>query len=141
MKFNFATLALVCASLGTLGACASDAGSAATVSTLDPLSTPDYVTTPPVTDPPATTNPLPVVEEPAAETGTENTAAADATTTTTVASGEGCTYTIKPGDNPSKVAKKTGITYEALKAANEASGVLGSFLIGDTLVIPPPGSC
>lgn len=55
--------------------------------------------------------------------------------------GNGCTYTIAPGDNPTKVANKVGISVTELQEANASSGVLANFLVGDKLVIPAPGSC
>lgn len=54
--------------------------------------------------------------------------------------GEGCTYKIVANDNPSKIAKKFGITLEQLKAANSAD-VMGTFLVGAELTIPPPANC
>lgn len=61
-------------------------------------------------------------------------------TTTTAASGQGCTYTIVKDDNPSKVANKFDITVDELRAANPG-GVMDTFLVGATLIIPPNGTC
>lgn len=55
-------------------------------------------------------------------------------------SGEGCTHTIVQGENPSKVANQYDITVDELRAANPG-GVMDTFLIGDTLTIPPNGNC
>lgn len=57
------------------------------------------------------------------------------------ASGEGCTYTVKANDTPIRIAKKTGITVDALNEANASSGVMNSLLVGAKVVIPPPGKC
>lgn len=65
----------------------------------------------------------------------------DTTSATDAPDNQGCTYTIVQGDNPTKVANKVGIGVTELKAANESSGVLENFLVGDKLVIPAPGSC
>lgn len=54
--------------------------------------------------------------------------------------GEGCTYELVAGDNPSKVADRFGITVDELIAANDAS-VMSTFLVGSEIVIPPGGDC
>jgi len=59
---------------------------------------------------------------------------------TSEATGEGCTYTIVAGDNPSKVANKFDITVDELFAANSES-VMSSFLVGAVLTIPANGNC
>lgn len=73
-------------------------------------------------------------------TGTTGSTPSAGSTEVTEPSGEGCSYTIVAGDNPSKVATKYGITVDELRAANPAE-VLASFLVGATLVIPPNGDC
>lgn len=60
---------------------------------------------------------------------------------TAPSSGAGCTYTVVAGDNPSKIAKKTGIEVAEFTKANEASGVLENLLIGSKVIIPAPGKC
>jgi LysM repeat protein len=59
----------------------------------------------------------------------------------TDAAGEGCTYTIEAGDNPSRVAKKYDITFDQLQAANPSRDFRSWFLVGASINIPPAGSC
>jgi LysM repeat protein len=74
------------------------------------------------------------------DAGAGGTTPPSGTTADTQPSGQGCSYTIEAGDNPSKVAEKYGITVDELRAANPAE-VLDTFLVGATLVIPPNGDC
>ena len=60
---------------------------------------------------------------------------------TTAASGVGCTHTVVEGDNPTRVAKKYGITVDELAAANAGNPAYQNFLIGSSLSIPANGSC
>ncbi len=57
----------------------------------------------------------------------------------TAAPTEGCTHTIASGENPTRVANKYNITVDQLREVNP--GVIDTFLIGSTLVIPPGGDC
>lgn len=75
------------------------------------------------------------------DTGTDSTDSTDGASDTTNAPGTGCTYTVEAGDNPTKIAKKTGVTIEAFTEANQASGVLNSLLVGSKVIIPAPGTC
>jgi LysM repeat protein len=63
------------------------------------------------------------------------------TQTSAPASGAGCTHTIVAGDNPSRVAKKYGITVDELAAANAGNPAYQNFLIGSSLSIPANGNC
>lgn len=47
-----------------------------------------------------------------------------------------CTYTIEANDTPTRVAEKFGISVQILQQANASTGVMNSFVVGDTLVIP-----
>lgn len=50
--------------------------------------------------------------------------------------GEPCTYTIEPGDNPSRVAEDYGISFNILQAANPEHNFLEWFKVGETIRIP-----
>lgn len=52
--------------------------------------------------------------------------------------GKGGTYTVKPGDTLTKIARATGTRIEDLKAANNLSAA--SIRIGQTLVVPGAGA-
>jgi LysM repeat protein len=54
--------------------------------------------------------------------------------------GAGCTHIIESGENPSRVANQYDITVDELFAANPG-GVMDTFLVGATLIIPPNGDC
>lgn len=56
-------------------------------------------------------------------------------------SGTGCTHTVVKNDNPTRVAKKYGITVEELAAANAGNPAYQNFLIGSSLSIPANGKC
>jgi LysM repeat protein len=60
---------------------------------------------------------------------------------TTTPAGVGCTHTIVEGDNPTRVAKKYGITVDELAAANAGNPAYQNFLIGSSLSIPANGTC
>ena len=80
----------------------------------------------------------------ATATETETAGSGDSTSTETeteTASGEGCTYTIKAGDNPGTVASKYGITYDQLQAANPNRDFSSWFVATATINIPPEGNC
>lgn len=78
---------------------------------------------------------------PGVTSGDSGTTASGTTPATgTEAAGAGCQHTIVAGENPSKVAKKYGITVDELFAAN-AGGVMDTFLIGAVLNIPANGDC
>ena len=53
----------------------------------------------------------------------------------------GCVHTIVKDDNPSRVARKYGITVDQLLNANLDNPVWNTFLIGSQLDIPPAGNC
>lgn len=55
--------------------------------------------------------------------------------------GTGCTHTIAAGEFPNRVARQYDISYEQLQAANPAMDMTTTFVVGDTLVIPPEGDC
>jgi LysM repeat protein len=63
------------------------------------------------------------------------------TTQTSAPSGVGCTHTVESGDNPTRVAKKYGITVDELAAANAGNPAYQNFLIGSSLSIPANGNC
>jgi LysM repeat protein len=65
----------------------------------------------------------------------------DSESTAEEATGEGCTHTIAAGEFPNRVARQYDITYEELQAANPAMDMTTTFVVGDTLVIPPNGNC
>ena len=50
--------------------------------------------------------------------------------------GEPCEHTIEAGDNPTRVAKKYGISVTVLQQANAGNSAYNSFPIGATLYIP-----
>lgn len=52
---------------------------------------------------------------------------------------QGCSHTIEAGENPTRVADKYEITVEQLREANP--GVIDTFIVGQTLVIPAGGAC
>lgn len=100
------------ASVAVLGACGADPG--ATVSTLRPLSSTNYATTPPSSlaplDP-ANTAPPPIA------------------------------YTIKQGDSVYGIAAQNGVRPDELASYNNwAEGVNRQLLIGETILIPPSPS-
>lgn len=79
-------------------------------------------------------------------TGTADTGGADAGTgggdvaaPATAAPTEGCTHTIESGENPTRVANEYDITVDQLREVNP--GVIDTFIVGQTLVIPPGGDC
>lgn len=78
-------------------------------------------------------------------TGTTGTGGVDAGTggdiaaPATDAPPEGCTHTIESGENPTRVANEYDITVDQLREANP--GVIDTFVVGETLVIPPGGDC
>lgn len=55
--------------------------------------------------------------------------------------GEGCTHTIASGEFPNRVAGLYDITYEQLQAANPNMDMTTTFVVGDTLTIPPGADC
>jgi LysM repeat protein len=57
------------------------------------------------------------------------------------ATGEGCTHVIAAGEFPNKVARQYGITYPELQAANPSMDMTTTFVVGDTVIIPPNGDC
>ena len=57
------------------------------------------------------------------------------------ADGPACTHTIVSGENPTKVARKYGLTYDQLQIANPFMDFTTTFVVGDTLNIPPEGNC
>jgi LysM repeat protein len=65
----------------------------------------------------------------------------DTTSQTTTPAGVGCTHTVVEGDNPTRVAKKYGITVDELAAANAGNPAYQNFLIGSQLSIPANGTC
>lgn len=78
---------------------------------------------------------------PGVTSGDSGTSASGTTPATgTEAAGTGCQHTIVAGENPSKVAKKYGITVDELFAANPG-GVMDTFLVGAVLNIPANGDC
>lgn len=64
----------------------------------------------------------------------------EATGTEAEGSSEGCTHTIALNENPTRVAKKYDITVEQLQTANPG-GVMDTFIVGETLTIPPGADC
>ncbi len=75
--------------------------------------------------------------------GTPGTPGTPGVTTTTSAGqpGTGCSHTVVAGDNPTRVAKKYGITVDQLSNANLDNPAYNTFLIGSQLTIPPEGNC
>jgi len=75
--------------------------------------------------------------------GTPGTPGTPGVTTTTAAgaTGPGCTHTIAAGENPTRVAKKYGLTYDQLQLANPFMDFTTTFVVGDVLTIPPEGTC
>lgn len=78
------------------------------------------------------------VVDTATDTGTGTGTGTD--TGTDTAPGEGCTHTIVKDEFPNKVARDYGISVDELYAANPG-GVMDTFLVGATLVIPANGDC
>ncbi len=76
----------------------------------------------------------------ATDTGTDTATGTDTGTEPAPATGEGCTHTIVKDEFPNKVAREYGITVDELYAANPG-GVMDTFLVGATLVIPANGDC
>jgi LysM repeat protein len=62
-------------------------------------------------------------------------------TTAPPPSGVGCQHVVVQGDNPTRVAKKYGITVDELAAANADNPAYNTFLIGSQLTIPANGTC
>jgi peptidoglycan endopeptidase LytE len=93
----------------------------------------------PVLIPPNT----PIPGSPGATTPPAGTSGGGTPTPTTAppASGSGCTHTVVDGDNPTRVAKKYGITVAELAAANEGNPAYDNFLLGSQLTIPANGTC
>jgi hypothetical protein len=75
------------------------------------------------------------------DTGTVEVIVDSGTSGDTTADGAGCQYTIVAGDNPTRVAKKVGVTVDELSNANLNNPVWNSFLIGAQLTVPSPGTC
>lgn len=46
-------------------------------------------------------------------------------------------YTVAPGDNPSRVAARFGVSVEQLQVHNEDTDVMQTFVVGETIRIPP----
>ena len=66
---------------------------------------------------------------------------ADSTPDTEAPAGVACTYTIVSGDTPSQVAGKRGVSLDELQAANPSMDFSTTFVVGDTINIPEPGTC
>lgn len=60
---------------------------------------------------------------------------------TTAPQGEGCTHTVVAGDNPTRVAKKYGISVQVLEQANAGNPAWNHFQLGSTLNIPAGADC
>lgn len=94
--------------------------------------------------PPGASNPS-AVEEAAGsgDTGGDTGASGDTSddSSDTASDGEGCSHTIAAGEFPNKVARQYGITYEQLQAANPSMDMTTTFVVGDTVKIPPEGDC
>ncbi len=73
----------------------------------------------------------------ATDTGTGETTG----TSDSVAPGVACQHEVVANDNPTRVAKKYGITVDELAAANAGNPAYQSFLIGSLLDIPAGGDC
>jgi LysM repeat protein len=52
-----------------------------------------------------------------------------------------CRHTIVSGDNPTKVARQYGLTYDELQLANPFMDFTTTFILGDTINIPAEGDC
>ena len=52
-----------------------------------------------------------------------------------------CRHIIVAGENPTKVARKYGLTFDELQLANPFMDFRTTFVVGDTLNIPPEGTC
>jgi LysM repeat protein len=66
---------------------------------------------------------------------------ADSTPDTEAPAGVACTYTIVGGDTPSQVASNRGVSLDELQAANPSMDFSTTFVVGDTINIPEPGTC
>ena len=73
----------------------------------------------------------------ATDTGTEAATPADGTSVP----GVGCEHTVVANDNPTRVAKKYGVTVDELAAANSSNSAYLSFQLGSKLNIPANGTC
>ncbi len=71
------------------------------------------------------------------ETGTEASTPADGTSVP----GVGCEHTVVANDNPTRVAKKYGVTVDELAAANSSNSAYLSFQLGSKINIPANGTC
>ena len=71
------------------------------------------------------------------ETGTEAATPADGTSVP----GVGCEHTVVANDNPTRVAKKYGVTVDELAAANSSNSAYLSFQLGSKINIPANGTC
>ena len=67
--------------------------------------------------------------------------AAPADGTTPPVTGVGCTHTIQLGENPTLVANRYDLSFDQLQAANPSMDFTTTFVVGDTLTIPPEGTC
>lgn len=75
------------------------------------------------------------------DTGVDTGATNPPTPTTEAPASVACTYTIAAGDTPSEVAGKHGISFSDLQSANPQMDMSVTFLPGDTINIPEPGTC
>lgn len=66
---------------------------------------------------------------------------ADTTPDTEAPAGIACEYTIVAGDTPSQVAGKRGVSLDELQAANPSMDFSTTFVVGDTINVPEPGTC
>lgn len=84
--------------------------------------------------------PPPTTPAPAAGGGAPagGTATGSSTTGEGTAATGGTTYTVRPGDNGMRIAKKTGVTWKAIRAANGLSS--DNIRAGQKLVIPAKGA-
>ncbi|MEO6572134.1 MAG: LysM peptidoglycan-binding domain-containing protein [Ilumatobacteraceae bacterium] len=64
-----------------------------------------------------------------------------ATQTSPPADGTACQHTVVENDNPTRVAKKYGVSVDELAAANSGNSAYTTFLLGSKLNIPANGSC
>lgn len=75
------------------------------------------------------------------DTGVDTGATNPPTPTTEAPASVACTYTIAAGDTPSQVAGKHGISFNELQRANPQMDMSTTFVVGDTINIPEPGTC
>jgi len=75
--------------------------------------------------------------------GSDGEAAAGDSATDTVGESDGpaCTHTIVSGENPTRVARTYDLTFDQLQLANPFMDFRTTFVVGDTLNIPPEGTC